>query len=102
MAGFLRKMKRYESAHRSARRFFAGLTAASVMLTPLGAPLARANEIEKADAANAGTITTAGNVTNILPDEQYGANASNTFKKFSLDENHIANTHFGRTGGAGS
>lgn len=102
MAGFLRKMKRYESAHRSARRFFAGLTAASVMLTPLGAPLARANEIEKADAANAGTITTAGNVTNILPDEQYGANAFNTFKKFSLDENHIANLHFGRTGGSTS
>ncbi|MGP1366220.1 MAG: leukotoxin LktA family filamentous adhesin, partial [Schwartzia sp. (in: firmicutes)] len=94
MAGFLRKMKRYESAHRSARRFFAGLTAASVMLTPLGAPLARANEIEKADSSHAGTITTAGNVTNILADEQYGANAFNTFKKFSLDENHIANLHF--------
>ena len=95
-------MKRYERAHRSVRRFFAGLTAASVMMTPLGAPLARANEIEKADASHAGTITTAGNVTNILPDVQYGDNAFNTFKKFSLDENHIANLHFKRVGFPGA
>lgn len=69
------------------------LTTAALFAAPA---VVSAQEITKADPANAGTITTNGNVTNILADRMVNeSTAINQFSKFDLDANNIANMHFG-------
>ena len=47
--------------------------------------------IQKADTANAGTITTSGNVWTVVPDKIEGDIATNAFSHFTLNQNNIAN-----------
>jgi len=47
--------------------------------------------IQKADSANAGTITTTNNVWTVAPDKVEGDIATNAFSKFTLNQNNIAN-----------
>ncbi|MBE6092031.1 MAG: leukotoxin LktA family filamentous adhesin [Selenomonas ruminantium] len=56
----------------------------------------QATDITKADAANNGTVTTEGNVHNVLADKMLDANtALNHFKTFELSPGNIANLFFG-------
>ncbi len=56
----------------------------------------QATDITKADAANNGTVTTEGNVHNVLADKMLDANtALNHFKEFKLSPGNIANLFFG-------
>ena len=50
-----------------------------------------ATDIQKMDAANAGTITTSNNVWTVVPDKVEGDLATNAFSKFILDQNNVAN-----------
>ena len=62
--------------------------------------VAHAQNITKANAANAGTITVDGNVTNVLPDKfvNDGNTAINQFAKFQLDKGNIANLQLEKAG----
>ena len=51
--------------------------------------------IAKADSAKSGTITTSGNVHNVLADSVKGDTAINHFSKFDLHQGNIANLFFG-------
>ena len=51
--------------------------------------------IAKADSAKSGTITTTGNVHNVLADSVKGDTAINHFSKFDLSPGNIANLFFG-------
>ena len=56
----------------------------------------QATDITKADAANNCTVTTEGNVHNVLADKMLDANtALNHFKEFKLSPGNIANLFFG-------
>ena len=48
-------------------------------------------DIQKMDAANAGTITTSNNVWTVVPDKVEGDLATNAFSKFILNQNNVAN-----------
>ena len=73
------------------------LAAASLFVTT---SVSHAQNITKADAAKAGTITVNGNVTNITPDKivNGGNTAINQFAKFELDRGNIANLQLDRAG----
>ena len=73
------------------------VAAASLFVT---SSVAHAQNITKANAANAGTITVDGNVTNVTPDRTVngGNTAINQFAKFELDKGNIANLQFEKAG----
>ena len=50
-----------------------------------------ATDIQKMDAANAGTITTSNNVWTVVPDKVEGDLATNAFATFVLNQNNVAN-----------
>ena len=57
----------------------------------------QATNITKHDAANNGTIKTAGNVHNVFADRVVGNTAINHFKNFNLSQGNIANLFFGKS-----
>lgn len=73
------------------------VAAASLFVT---SSVAHAQNITKANAANAGTITVDGNVTNVTPDRTVngGNTAINQFAKFELDKGNIANLQLENAG----
>ena len=75
------------------KRILAMLAAASLFITP---SVVQAQNIAKADASKAGTITVDGKVTNVLPDRTVngGNTAINQFANFELDSGNIANLQF--------
>lgn len=94
MGTFNRKIKRYA---KHAGKFISALAAATIFTIP---SLSHAQNITKADAANAGTIISNGNVHEIFADEYSSNNAAiNHFSNFQLDAKNIANMHFGQQGG---
>lgn len=85
--------KKFRRANLGVKKFISMLTTAALFATPA---IVSAQEITKTDSANAGTITTNGNVTNILADRMVNdTTAINQFSKFDLDADNIANMHFG-------
>ena len=50
-----------------------------------------ATDIQKMDAANAGTITTSNNVWTVVPDKVENDIATNAFSKFVVNQNNVAN-----------
>ncbi len=85
--------KKFRRANLGVKKFISMLTTAALFAAPA---IVNAQEITKTDSANAGTITTNGNVTNILADRMVNdTTAINQFSKFDLDANNIAHMHFG-------
>ncbi|MFC2314622.1 MAG: leukotoxin LktA family filamentous adhesin, partial [Selenomonas massiliensis] len=58
-------------------------------------------DIQKMDAANAGTITTSNNVWTVVPDKVEGDLATNVFSKFVLNQTNVANLQMYK-GGVGA
>lgn len=94
MGIFSRKFKRHA---KETGKFISAIAAATIFTMP---SLGHAQNITKADAANANTIISNGNVHEIYADEYSAHNAAiNHFSNFQLDAQNIANMHFGQQGG---